>query len=47
MWPHFFTEASWFLEVHAGGASLDHRSHQLVALSTPPKPASASRRSAK
>ena len=30
------------LEVDAGGAGLDHRLHQLEALSGPPKPASAS-----
>ena len=30
------------LEVHAGGAGLDHRLHQLEGVQTPPKPASAS-----
>ena len=29
MWPHFFTDGELVLEVHAGGAGLDHRLHQL------------------
>jgi hypothetical protein len=27
--PHFFSDESWILEVHAGGARLDHRLHEL------------------
>ena len=29
MWPHFLTDGELVLEVHAGGARLDHRLHQL------------------
>ena len=29
MWPHFFSLAQLILEMHAGGAGLDHRLHQL------------------
>ena len=28
-WPHFFSDGELVLEVHAGGAGLDHRLHQL------------------
>ena len=29
MWPHFFSDGELVLEVHARGARLDHRLHQL------------------
>ena len=35
MWPHFFSRGELVLEVHARGARLDHRLHQLEGVERP------------